>query len=573
MTTSDARVDPHGTLLRTPPRTVASTFPIVRWIRTYTWQRDLPVDMLAGFALAALVVPESMGYAGVAGMPPEVGLYAALAALCAYAIVGGTSILVVGPASAVAAMSASVVGEFGSDVNPIALTAALAITSGVLLVVGGVLRLGWIVNFVSKPVLEAFVVGLAISIIVGQLHGLLGIEVHGDSVVAKVVDVFRELDTAHVVSVCIGVGSLLALLLLERVARRVPAAVTVVVAGIVAAVLFDLSDRGVDLVGQIPSGLPDLAIPDLSATRWAELLAGGAALVLVGFSEGYASATAVAEETGEQVDADQELIGAGAANIAAGLVGGLAVGGSLSKSAASQKAGARSQMANVVAAAVVLAALLFLAPLFEQLPEPVLSAIVIAAVLRSANPRRVARLWTINRMDFAAGLVTFVLVLVWETLPAMIVGIALSLVFLVRRASFPDVVELGQDPGGEFRRRGAMDTSALPADVGVVRFDAPLIYANAERLRAAVRTLVDHRPDVTVVVFDGEMISDLDITGADVLERVDDDLTSRHVELRVARLHHRARGQLDRSHLRDRFEGRLYPTLRSAIDGVARATD
>jgi SulP family sulfate permease len=555
-------------LVRRNRRTVVSILPVLRWLPRYRWRRDLPTDLLAGFALAALLVPESLGYAGVADVPPEVGLYAALAALCAYAIVGGSSILVVGPASAVAALSASLVGAFHTDVDPVVLTSALAIASGVLLVVAGVLRLGWIVNFISKPVLEAFVVGLSMSIVVGQLDGLLGIEVDGDSAIAAFVDVLRGLDSAHPLTVAIGVGALLALLVLERFAARIPAAVIVVVAGIVAVAVLDLGADGVEVVGEIPGGLPEVAVPDLSAMRWAELLSGGAALLLVGFSEGYASASAVAGRTDEDVDADQELLGSGAANIASGLVGGLPVSGSLSKSAASQAAGARTQVANLVAAAVVLATLLFLAPVFEDLPKPVLAAVVIAAVLRSANPARIAALWAVNRLDFAAGLATFVLVLVWETLPAMIVGVVLSLAFLVRRASFPDVVELGEDTQGRFARVEHLDESVLPETVAVIRLDAPLIYSNAERLRKAALTLVTDRPEVRTLVLDGEMVSDLDITGAETLERLDDDLAGRGVELRIARLHHRARTQLDRSHLHARFAGRLHTTLVAATTRV-----
>jgi SulP family sulfate permease len=225
----------------------------------------------------------------------------------------------------------------------------------------------------------------------------------------------------------------------REVREEGPGAVIVVVVGILLVVAIDLDSLGVAIVGEIPQGLPEVGVPQLTSSVWFDVMAGGMALLLVGFSEGYASASAVAGHTGEDVDADQELVGSGAANIASGLVGGLAVSGSLSKSSAAQDAGARSQVSNLVAGLVVLATLLFLAPVFEKLPEPVLSAVVIVAVLPSANPRRVWALWPVNRLDFVAGLITFVLVLVWETLPAMIVAVVLSLAFVVRRASFPDV--------------------------------------------------------------------------------------------------------------------------------------
>jgi high affinity sulfate transporter 1 len=530
----------------------------------------LPADLIAGIAVAALLIPESMGYAGVAGVPPQVGLYAALAAVFAYAVTGGTSILVVGPASAVAALSASIVAGLAADTNPVVATSALALASGMLLLLAGLLRFGWIVNFISRPVLHAFVAGLSISIIIGQLGGLFGVEVEGESAVSKLVDTFRNVGEWQPATVAVGLSSVVVLLLLNRYAERLPGAVIVVVVGILLVVAFDLDSLGVAIVGDIPQGLPAVALPELSSSVWFDILAGGVALLLVGFSEGYASASAVAGHTGETVDPDQELVGSGVANIASGLVGGLAVSGSLSKSSAAQAAGARSQVSNLVAGLIVVATLLFLAPVFEQLPEPVLSAVVIVAVVGSANPTRVWAIWRVNRLDFAAGVVTFVLVLVWETLPAMIVGIVLSLAFVVRRASFPDVLELRRGPSGpDGPIHAVTGTTADPPpapDVAILRFEAPLIYANAERFGRAALRLVEGRTELTRLVVDAEMLSDLDASGADRLQRLDDELSERGITLHLARMHTRARAQMKRSSLNPRFKGRIHPTLADAAN-------
>ena len=559
----------RASLLRRRPRSLRTVLPVLDWLPTYSWRRDLTADVVAGVALSALMIPEAMGYAGVAGVAAQVGLYAALGAIVAYALTGGTSILVVGPAAAVAALSGSIVSDFGGDVDRTELMAGLAIASAVLLILAGALRMGWIVNFISRPVLHAFVAGLAISIMIGQLDGLFGVEVDGESALAKLIDTIRQLGDAHGLTVAIGIGAIAILLLVERFAERIPAALVVVVLGIALVEVFDLGSEGVAVVGEIPHGLPEVGLPDLGATRWFELLAGAAALLLVGYSEGYASASAIAGATGEEIDADQELIGSGAANLGAGLLGGLPVGGGLSKSAASQAAGARTQVANLVCGLVVLATLLFLAPVFERLPEPVLAAIVIVAVHRSADPRRVIALWSVNRLDFAAGLLTFVLVIVWETLPAMIVGVAVSLAFLVRRASFPDVVELEPDGDGLYRQVGHGIATVEDADVAVVRFDAPLVYANAERLRQAVSALVARRDHTTRVVIDAEMVADLDTTGAEVLTDLDDELGDAGIELHLAATHHRARAQIERSHLGSRFEGRMHPSVADAVRGTA----
>ncbi len=560
-------------LVASRPRNLGTLLPLTRWLPRYRWGKDFPADLVAGIAVAALLIPESMGYAGVAGVPTQVALYAALAACFAYAVTGGTSILVVGPASAVAALSASIVADLSQDMDPVVVTAGLALVSGVLLVVAGVLRLGWIVNFISRPVLHAFIAGLSISIIIGQLDGLFGVEVEGDSAVARLVHTVAGIGRWQWLTVGIGVGAVVSLLLLERLVPKIPAAVVVVAIGIVLVVVFDLASRGVSVVGDIPQGLPSVGVPELSGIRWFELVAGGLSLILVGFSEGYASASSVASTTGEDVDPDQELIGSGAANIASGLVGGLAVSGSLSKSAAAQSAGARSQVSNMVAGLVVLATLLFLAPVFEELPEPVLAAVVIVAVLRSADPRRVTALWAVNRFDFAAGVVTFTLVLVWETLPAMVVGVLLSLAFVVRRASFPDVVELRRSTDGAFRAfrapraprsaPGSESAGPEPTAVAVLRFEAPLIYANADRFGRAAQVLAS-RPGVTRLVIDAEMVSDLDASGAERLAALDDDLVEQGVDLHLARVHTRAREQIERSHLHDRFAGRTHDTLTQA---------
>lgn len=554
-----------GDLVRRPTRTVHTLLPVLRWLPSYA-RADLPRDLLAGVGVAALLIPESLGYAGIAGVPPEVGLYAAIAALAAYAVTGGVSILVVGPASAVAALSASLVAEMGgAGADPVALTAGLALVSGLLLVVAGLLRFGWIVHFISRPVLHAFVAGLSISIIVGQLDGLLGTELAGENAVRRAIHVATHLGGWTPVTVVVGVSALVILLVLERRLAAVPGALVVVVGGILAVWALDLRDaEGVAVLGDIPRGLPTVGLPDLGDTRWWELVAGGMALVLVGFSEGYAAATAIADRTGETVDGDQELIGSGAANVASGLLGGLAVSGSLSKSAAGQAAGARTQVSNLVAAALVVATVLFLGPVFELLPEPVVAAVVIAAVLPAADPRRFWHFRNVNRLDFAAALATFTLVLVWETLPAMIVGVVLSLAFLVRRASFPDVLELRATPAGTFVRVADESPPRMPG-VAVVRFEAPLVYANAERLVAAVGELVRTRDDLRRVVLDAEMVADLDATGAEALETLDQRLTDQGVELRLARAHHRFRDQLERSGLAERFTGRLHEHIADAV--------
>lgn len=302
MTSADE--DPGGSpagavadLTARPQRTIRTLIPILSWLPRYDWGKNRARDLVAGIALAALMIPESLGYAGLAGVPAELGLYAALAALIAYALTGGTSILVVGPASAVAALTVSIIAELGGDTDPVVLAAALATTSGILLLIAGILRVGWIVNFISRPVLEAFVAGLSISIIIGQLDGLLGTEADGNSAIAELFDLLTNIDAWDALTAAMGVSAVIVLLLLERFAPKVPAALLVVVVGIVLVAVLGLADEGVAVVGEVPTGLPDLSLPDLSREQWLELFGAAFALVLVGLSEGYAAAAEVAEHT------------------------------------------------------------------------------------------------------------------------------------------------------------------------------------------------------------------------------------------------------------------------------------
>ncbi|MBX3314359.1 MAG: SulP family inorganic anion transporter [Actinobacteria bacterium] len=570
-TTSEGPTAYDAELIVKRKRGLGSFVGCVDWLPRYRWGKDLPVDLVAGLTVAALLIPESIGYANVAGVQPQLGLYAAMAAAIVYALVGNQRVLVVGPSAAVAALSASLIADITGNESADQLAIGLAFAAGIVLLVAGFLRFGWIVNFISRPVLEAFIAGLAISIIVGQMSGLVGSEKGEGSVVRKAWHVLSDVGNWHRETLAIGLGALVILIVLERFLPKLPAAALVVVGGILLTGWLDLGADGVALAGTIPTGLPNVGFPDFSLEVWAELLGGGFALFLVGFSEGFAAAASAAEEMGDVVDPDEELVGAGVANVAAGFFGGMAVSGSLSKTTAGLRAGARSQVAGLTAGVVVVLTLLFLGPVFERLPEPVLAAVVIHAVLRSANPSQALGLWNVNRFDFVAALATFVLALTWETLPAMAVGVFLSLAFLVRRASFPDVVEMEADAHGVVRRVGEADV-AIPMDgVGVLRYEAPLLYAGSDRLGQAVDNLIARRGPLHGLVLDAEMMSDLDTSGALALERLDDRLAGQGTTLHLARVHSRAREQIERSRLAPRFEGRTHRTVAEACTAARTA--
>ena len=515
--------------------------PAVRWLRDYRWGKWLTPDLIAGVSVAALLIPESLGYAGVAGLPPEVGLYAAPLALLGYAIFGRSTVLVVAASSSTAAISASVIAKMnggGGTDTAVTLAAALALFTGVILLAVGLVRLGWVANFMSKTVIEGFIIGLSISIIIGQLDDLLGIEVSGDNSFEELGDVLRQIGDWDLTTVVVGALSLGLLFGLERFVKKVPAALTAVVLGVLYINLADPS--GVAIVGDIPQGLPDVGMPDFSSSQIASLIGGGLAVALVGFSEGYGAASSFARKYGDRLDNDQEFIAVGVSNIGAGFTSGMVVGGSLSKTAANDAAKAKSQLSNVVNAALVLLTLLFLAPFFESLPEATLAAIVIAALWHSANPRKLVPIRRVTRGEFWLAVIVLVAVLALDTLPAIILGVIISLLILIYRTSFPRTTELGRDPvtGAIESRTDDADLEQILPGVVVYRFEAPLIFANASAFTVAARALVEAAdPSARVLVVDCEVMFRIDYTGVEALEELVEDLRDREVEVRLARVH------------------------------------
>lgn len=503
-------------------------------------------DVLAGLTVWAVLVPESLAYATIAGVSPVIGLYAAVPSLLIYALLGSSRHLVVAPMSATAALSAGTVALFagGDAARYVALTTALAIVTGLIALVAGLLRLGFLSTFISEPVLKGFIIGLALTIIVGQVPALLGVEKGEGEFFAEAWHVLTELGTLSVPTTLVGLGSLAVVIVLRRWLPLVPGSLVAVALGIGAVALFDLTSRGVEIVGPIRSGLPALGLPDVSPGDYLALAGPAAGVALVGFAEGLGAAKTYAARHGYTIDPDTELVGLGGANIGAGLASGMVVNGSLSKTAVNGGAGARSQLSGVVVAALTIITLLLLTGLFEQLPEATLAAVVIAAVIDLVDVaalRRFRAVWTTRlgriyrhaaRADFVAALAALLGVLLFDTLPGLLIGVIASIVLLLQRASQPNVPRLKRD------RAGAWVDAAGPADgeeipgVAVVRVEAGLFFANADHVRE--RVLAVAGPDTRVVVIAGETIPTIDLTAATMLDELAALLRGRDVELVLA---------------------------------------
>jgi SulP family sulfate permease len=522
--------------------------PILGWLPRYRWGDDLRWDLIAGLTVWALLVPEAMAYAGIAGVPPEAGLYTAPLALVGYAIFGTSKQLFVGPSSTVAIVSASVVGGIvaSSGADFWTVTSWLAIVTGIVLVVLGVARMGWVSNFMARPVLDGFIIGLAITIAIGQIDKMFGIESEGSNTVREFGSILRQFSDWDVPTMIVGFASLAVLFLMHRYTPRIPAALTVVIGSIVLSAVLGFEDLGIHIVGEIPAGLPSLGIPVWpEGVPLGDLVLGAIAVTIVAYAESLAAAKTYARKHGYLVDSNQELIGLGVANFGAGISQGFVVDGSLSKTAAGDGAGQRTQMAGLTAAILTVITLLFLTGLFFSLPEATLGAIVVHAVWNLIDFGKLKRMWNVRKEDFWAASFALAGVLLFGVLEGILIGIMLSLLILIYRASFPTATELGRfDVGGRqtyVSLEEFPDISEIP-EVGVHRFNADLIFSNADYFgESVVRMLYQADPPGRVAVIDCEMMADMDMTGAARLSELVEELRDRDVDVRLARLHGSAR--------------------------------
>ncbi|MEU5716974.1 SulP family inorganic anion transporter [Streptomyces sp. NPDC020403] len=514
-----------------------------------------------------------------------VGLYAAPAALLLYAALGSSRHLVVGPMAATAALSAAVVGGVagGSSAHFTAMTAALALTVGLAALLAGLLRLGYLANFISEPVLKGFIVGLALTIIAGQLPKLFGVEGGSGNVFEKIRALITHLGGTSGLTVLVGVGSLVLILVLKRVAPRTPASLIAVALGTAAAAVFGLENHGVQVVGSVEAGLPSFGFPDVSLDELGDLAAGSVGVLLVAFAEGLGAARNYASRGRYEVDADSELIGLGAAGLGAGLSSGMVVNGSLSKTAVNWSAGARTQLSGIFAAALTVVTLLFLTGLFEKLPEAVLAGVVIAAVVELVDipslvslhrvfTRRLGQAYGVAaRPDFLAAIAAMLGVMAFDTLPGLFIGIGVSLLLLLYRSSRPHISELGRMPGeGHFAALDRHPGSHRIPGVAVLRVEAGIYFANAERIRSEVRGAAA-RKEVTAVVLDAETVPFIDVSAVHMLDDLAEELETLGVRLLLARDTGQVRDVLRTAEARAELR-RVYPTVRAAVDAAGART-
>jgi high affinity sulfate transporter 1 len=557
--------------------------PVFAWVPVYD-RRWLRGDLLAGLTVWAVLVPEALAYASIAGVSPVIGLYAAPGALIFYAAFGSSRHLVTGPMAATAALSAAAVGDLaaGGTDEFLQLTITLGIVVGVLAVVAGLLRLGFLASFISEPVLKGFIVGLALTIIAGQVPKLFGVPKGEGDFFRQVWDFVTNLGATSGITLLVGALSLALVLGLKRLLPVVPGSLVAVLLGIVAVKVFNLDEHGVEIVGHIDSGLPSFGLPDVAAHRYLDLAPAAVGVMLVGFAESLAAAKNYAAKDHYEIDANRELLGLGAANLASGLSSGMVVNGSLSKTAVNASAGAKSQVSGLVVAALTVVTLLFLTGLFESLPEATLAAVVIAALIELVDVRSLVAFYRFHtrgsgllygvtsRPDFVAAVSALFGVLLFDTLPGLFIGIAISIVLLLYRASRPNVAILGRIPGapGQFGDIARHSENTPVPGVIVVRPESGLFFANSDAVRESIRREAA-ADGVHAVVLDAETMPFIDITAAAMLSELESDLARSGVTLLLARDIGQVRDLL-RAAAEDGGTVPAYPTVDDAVAALGK---
>jgi len=540
-------------------------------------------DVIAGITVTAYLVPQVMAYAQIAGLPAVTGLWAVLITLPLYAIFGSSRLLSVGPESTTALLAASVVAPLalGDPGRYAALSAALAAVVGLLCLLGWALRLGVLADLFSRPVLIGYLAGVAVIMIVSQVDTISGISTSGTTAVDEVASLWANRADLSVPTLALGAAVLALLLVLSWRWPRLPAPlIAVVLAGLAVAVL-GLQQWGIAVIGEIPAGLPSASVPAVDAETLQLLLLPALGVAIVAYTDNVLTARSFARRNGHTVDANQELLALGTANIGAGALQAFPVSSSASRTVIGEQSGARSQAYSLVTAACVLVVLLLLRPLLAGFPKAALAAIVIYAALRLIEWRELGRLWRYSRSEFAIAIAAVLGVLVFDILYGVLFAVALSVARMLAKVARPNWAVLGLVPNlaGMHALRDFPEATTVPGLV-VFRYDSPLFFANADDFRIRALEALDQQaaeaaergqPQPRWLLINAEANVDLDITAADAVSDLRQSLHDRGVVLALARVKVELRQDLDRAGLLEAIgQERVFPTLPTAIEGYRR---
>jgi sulfate permease, SulP family len=552
----------------TKPRiaSLTKTFTVLEWLPHYRseWLR---FDVLAALSVWALLVPQGIAYSSIAGVPAEYGLYAALGSLVGYALFGSSGQLVTGPSAAIAAVSASVVSLWATSGSEefIAYTATLAVSAGVIYVLLGLLKMGWISHFLSGAVLAGFVFGFGFGLIVDQMPKILGIEKEHGSYFDVLVGVVKGISDTSMSTLTVGVLSILLLLVFRRFLPTLPRTIIVVVIGIVVSNLLNLEDHGVTIVGEIPEGLPSLVWPDLPEVPFAEVVLGSLAVIFIGYSESLAAAKEEGRRHDYEIDASQEMVGQGMANAASGLVGGYAVEGSLSKTTVADIAGQKTQLASLLTAGLILLTILLLTGFFTALPDAVLGAVVIDAGI-SLIKFQEYRFYRLSTRDFAAFVATALAVFFVGVLAGVVAGVTLALLLLIVSSSKTPTRQMAYDRDDNvYVHLDHHPEAELVPGILVVGIHGPLFFADADNFRSSVEQFVKSSHPHTVVM-DFSAVATMDMDGVRALLQLTRELREQDIRVRLVNVGREHIDLMRRTGALDELGAdNIHRTVRSAV--------
>jgi SulP family sulfate permease len=569
-------------------RRLAALLPILEWAPRYT-RGDAVNDLFAAVIVTIMLVPQSLAYAMLAGLPPVVGLYASILPLVAYAIFGTSRTLAVGPVAVVSLMTAAAVAPIApaGSAAYVAAAATLAFLSGLVLLAMAVLRLGFLANFLSHPVISGFISASGILIAAGQLKHILGIRAEGDTLPGIVLGLAHGLGGANLPTLVIGVAataflvwarrSLKGLLLRAGLGRRMAdllakaAPLAAIILSILAVLLLGLDQAGVRIVGAIPAGLPPFALPGFDPSLWVDLLPAAVLISLVGFVESVSVAQTLAARRRQRIVANQELVGLGTANLASAVSGGFPVTGGFARSVVNFDAGAATPLAGAATALGILGATLFLTPLFRYLPQAVLAATIIVAVLSLVDLAAIRRTFAYSKADFAAMAATILLVLLVGVEAGIVAGVALSLLLFLWRTSTPHIAIVGQVPGSEHFRNVERHAVITSPELLSIRVDESLYFANARFLEDRILAEVAARPGLKHVVLMCSAVNMIDASALESLEAIADRLHSAGIGFHLSEVKGPVMDRLRRSDFFAHFKGRTFLSQYEAMAALARA--
>jgi SulP family sulfate permease len=513
----------------------------------------LPSDLLAGLTVGAMLVPQGMAYAELAGMPPITGYYAALLGLVVYAILGTSRHLGVGPEPGTAVLAATGVGWIagGDPARYAGLMATLAVLVGALCLAAAVLRMGFLAELLSKPVLVGYISGVGLTLLSSQLGKALGVPIAGDGFFPRFFDLPQKIGQTHLLTLALFAGSLALMLALRRLAPKLPGALLAVALATLASVAFDLPARGVRVVGEVPSGLPAFSVPSLALSDFRALLPTALGIALIGYTDNVLTARSIGARLGYRIDSNQELVALGAINLAAGVSHGFPVSSSASRTAVPASLGSKSQLVGLVAAAFLVLTLLLLGPVLSRMPQPALAAVIVSAALSVIDLAGLKRLWKTTRAELALAVFAALGVMIFDVLDGVMLALGASVLLALARIALPhDAVLSASETLDGWVDAEQYDLEPTHPGLLVYRFDAPLFFANASRFRERLHLMLDKKPgDEDWVVLDFEGIGEVDATALEMLEELVLELAARGVTVAIARANERAMGRLARASL------------------------